>query len=152
MSKITHTVPDIMDAIYRSFKPGTPLFTYTQYRLVADKVRELIDVENNMTAFSVSDARYSKGRKVLRVFDNTEGMKGRCAFLAEALGGKWVHRSKGYSMSAAAVLKFNILYEKGFHGHMRVIKGEKALFYHRERNLDDLSLSQALKLAKKVVQ
>jgi hypothetical protein len=97
-------------------------------------------------AYSITDARYAKGKKVVRTPSNT-GYKTRAAYLVEALGGRWVNRGGGYVVSPAAADKFERLYRAGFDARIRLFRDSPASFYHTERGLDGLSASDALRLA-----
>lgn len=50
---------------------------------------------------AIEAAPYAKGRAVVRPIRDGSGFKTSAAWLAEALGGKWVHRSHGYQLSPA---------------------------------------------------
>lgn len=77
-----------------------------------------------MTApYTISDARYAKGQKVIHVNDSRGGMKGRASWLAEAVGGRWVNRSKGYHVSPAAAIKFEKLYAANFDSGFGYVPG-----------------------------
>lgn len=57
---------------------------------------------------TILPARYAKGKVVMQCPSNDTGTKTRAMRLAEAFGGRWVHRSAGYMMSpsrAAAALE-----------------------------------------------
>ncbi len=95
--------------------------------------------------YSVSPARYAKGKMVVRPLDSRDGMKGCSSYLIEALGGRYVGRSHGYHMSPAAVAKLDKLSQAGFHANLRMFSRSPATFFHIERNLWDLTAAQALK-------
>lgn len=97
--------------------------------------------------YTISDARYAKGKKVIHVASDGSGMKTRAAYLADALGGRWVGRSKGYVLSPAAAVKFEKLWAAGFEANMRLYHDTKPSFFHPERRFENLTAAQALKLA-----
>lgn len=97
-------------------------------------------------SYLIGNARYAEGKKVVQPKDSRDGFKGRASYLAEALGGRWVHRSHGYVMSPAAAEKFEKLFAAGFDAVSPVFKTVHAgLFYHSERGLKDLTAREALK-------
>lgn len=73
--------------------------------------------------FTITDARYAKGKKVIHVHDSKGGMKGRASWLAEAVGGRWVGRSNGYTVSPAQAERFLKLHAGNFDGGLCVPKG-----------------------------
>lgn len=99
-------------------------------------------------SYTITDARYAKGKKVIQTVSDGSGLKTRAAYLAESLGGRWAGRSKGYVVSPAAAQKFETLFAAGFEAHMRLYHDTKPSFYHRERNLDGLTAAEALKAAR----
>lgn len=66
--------------------------------------------------YTITPARYAKGKMVIRPTSNGTGFKTRAARLAEAkgIGGKWVHRSGGYNVSPSAAKRFEKLYAEGW--------------------------------------
>lgn len=68
-----------------------------------------------MTDYTIAPARYAKGKVVVRC-PSTDGYKTRAAYLAAAkgIGGKYVGRSGGYTMSPSAAKKFERLYAEGW--------------------------------------
>ena len=99
-------------------------------------------------SYLIGDARYAEGKKVIQPKDSRDGFKGRASYLAEALGGRWVHRSHGYVISPAAAQKFEKLFEAGFDAISPAFKSVRpGLFYHQERGLKDLTAREALKHA-----
>jgi hypothetical protein len=71
-----------------------------------------------MSDYTISPARYAKG-KVVVCCPSTDGYKTRAAYLATAkgIGGKYVGRSGGYTMSPSAAKKFKRLYEEGWNAY-----------------------------------
>lgn len=69
-----------------------------------------------MNAFSAQQARYAKGKVIVRPLDNVDGWKGRVAQLLDALGCRWTNREHGYVCSAAQVRKLESLMEAGWTG------------------------------------
>ena len=67
-------------------------------------------------AYSIAPARYAKGKMVIVPTRDGSGFKTRAARLAGAngIGGKWVHRSGGYTVSPAAARRFERLYAEGW--------------------------------------
>lgn len=99
-------------------------------------------------SYQIVDARYAEGKKVIQAKDSRDGYKGRASYLAEALGGRWVHRSGGYVISPAGAAKFEKLFAAGFDAISPIFKSNHfGLFYHQERGLKDLTAHAALKLA-----
>ena len=66
--------------------------------------------------YSISKARYAKGKMVVRIRPDGTGFKTRSSRLIEALGGKWVHRDHGYQVSQATASRFESLYGQGYDG------------------------------------
>lgn len=96
--------------------------------------------------YQIVDARYAEGKKVIQAKDSRDGFKGRASYLAEALGGRWVHRSGGYVISPAGAEKFEKLFAAGFDAISPVFKSlHTGLFFHQERGLKDLTARDALK-------
>jgi hypothetical protein len=95
-------------------------------------------------SFLIIDARYAKGKMIIQPLDSKDGYKGRASYLAEALNGKWVHRSGGYTVSPAAADKFLKLFKAGFEANVRCFKDSPAEFYHRKLELESLTLKEAL--------
>lgn len=98
--------------------------------------------------YTISEARYAKGKMVIRPNDDAGIYKGRSAYLADAIGGRWVNRSRGYVVSAAAANKFEILYAAGFDADARVFASTPATFRHAALGLRDLTAAQAVKVAR----
>lgn len=72
-------------------------------------------------AYAIAPARYAKGKMVIRPVADGSGYKTRAARLASTFG-KWVNRSGGYTVSAAAARRFERLYYEGYDAS--VITGE----------------------------
>jgi hypothetical protein len=99
--------------------------------------------------FTISPAHYAKGKVIVRALDGRDGYKGRASYLIEALGGRYVGRSRGYHMSPAGAEKLQALYAAGFYAHMRIFADSPAIFHHPDRReLGDLTAAQALKIAR----
>lgn len=66
--------------------------------------------------YTITPARYAKGKMVIRPTSDGTGFKTRAACLAGAkgIGGKWVHRSGGYTVSPSAAALFERLYADGW--------------------------------------
>lgn len=66
--------------------------------------------------YSIRPARYAKGKMVIKTKSDGSGLKTRAARLAEArgIGGKWVNRSGGYTVSVSAAKRFAKLYAEGW--------------------------------------
>lgn len=66
--------------------------------------------------YTITPARYAKGKMIIRPKSDGSGFKTRAARLAEAkgIGGRWVHRSGGYTVSPAAARRFEKLYAEGW--------------------------------------
>jgi len=56
----------------------------------------------------------SQGQLVVTQTADGTGIKTRACRLAEALGGRWVHRHHGYVMSPRKLVKFEQLYAEGW--------------------------------------
>lgn len=95
--------------------------------------------------FTVTPAAYAKGKMVVRCRSNS-GFKTRSAYLAEALGGRFVGRSGGYHMSPAAVEKLRALHEAGFDAHVQIFDRGPCRF-HRG-GTEPVSLREALAISK----
>lgn len=67
-----------------------------------------------MTPYTITDARYAKGKKAVRC-PSPDGYKTRAAYLAERLAnGRYTNREHAYIMSPAAALRFEKLYTEGW--------------------------------------
>lgn len=67
-----------------------------------------------MTDYTVSDSRYAKGKKIVRIPPG-DGFKSRAhRLIGHGLGANWVNREEGYSASPAKVAKFERLYAEGW--------------------------------------
>lgn len=66
--------------------------------------------------YMITPARYAKGKMIIRPTSDGSGYKTRAARLAEAkgIGGRWVNRSGGYTVSPTAARKFEKLYAEGW--------------------------------------
>ena len=75
--------------------------------------------------YTIHKASYADGKWVMQS-KSKDGWKTREHGLAEALGGKYTHRSKGYHLSGAQVKKFKALHKAGVDGRISLItkKGE----------------------------
>lgn len=110
-----------------------------------DAAREALRMQAEQDkGYIIIDARYAKGKKVIQPLDGKGGFKGRVSYLAEALGGNWVHRSKGYTVSPQTAEKFLKLFNAGFEANVRCFSDSPATFYHEERKLENLKLKDAL--------
>jgi hypothetical protein len=69
----------------------------------------------NEPGYTITPAQYAKGKMIIHCPSNT-GYKTRAARLAEAkgIGGKYVHRSHGYTVSPSAAARFEKLYAEGW--------------------------------------
>lgn len=94
------------------------------------------------TPYTLGPASYAKGKMVVQPRDNRGDYKGRTACLCEALGGRWVGRSHGYTLSPAAAVKFERLYAAGFDARVRLFRDSPCLFYREGR--PDRTLREAL--------
>lgn len=74
---------------------------------------------------TISPARYAKGRVIMHCPSDGSKMKTRAMRLAEAFGGKWVHRSHGYNMSPAGAAKALDHWRNGFDAHIRMFASDK---------------------------
>lgn len=66
--------------------------------------------------YRIFPARYAKGKMIIQIIGNGSGFKNRAARLAEAkgIGGKYVGRSGGYTVSPSAARKFERLFSEGW--------------------------------------
>jgi hypothetical protein len=69
--------------------------------------------------YTIVPARYAKNLWVIKPRSDGSGFKTRAARLAEALNGRWVHRSGGYHVSKARADRFKMLYAAGFDAHIK---------------------------------
>jgi hypothetical protein len=102
----------------------------------------------NTQAYSISPARYAKGKFAVRANDGS-GYKCRAAHLAEALGGRWTHRDGGYLLSQSAASDFEAMINSGWHGRASWYRGEPSWFSHSIHG--EMSRRDAVKLARKEV-
>lgn len=73
------------------------------------------------TAFSVGRAQYAKGKYVVRPLDSRDGFKGPASYAADEIKAKWVHRSRGYTMSPAQLRRFVSAYETERAAHAEAV-------------------------------
>ena len=66
--------------------------------------------------YTIENARYAKGKKIVRTPGDGTGLKTRAARLAQAkgIGGRWTNREKGYVMSPSAASRFEKLFREGW--------------------------------------
>lgn len=76
--------------------------------------------------FTVSPARYAKGKMLVRVHDSHDGLKGRASYLCDALNARYTHREGGYILSPAAAEKLIALYDAGYDGCLRFSRSTPA--------------------------
>jgi hypothetical protein len=98
-------------------------------------------------AYTLGKARYAKNSMALRAHDGQEGLKGRCARLAEALNGKWSNREKAYIMSESKARRFESLYAAGTDARLSFNSG---CLHSAQYELDcpEKKAARALELAK----
>jgi hypothetical protein len=68
-------------------------------------------------SWCIFPAPYAKGKCIISA-SGWHGMKTRAAYLAIALGGKYVNRSKGYTVSPRQAARFVKLYAEGWSGSL----------------------------------
>lgn len=79
--------------------------------------------------WTIHDARYAKGKRVVQITkDQPDGFKQRPEHLAEALGGKWTHRDKGYQMTTRRAELFKRLIADDWDAELRMFRGSKPTF------------------------
>jgi hypothetical protein len=96
--------------------------------------------------YSISPARYAKGKMAVRSSDGT-GYKTPAAHLIEALGGRWVNRGNAYIVSPSTAKDFECLINSGWHGRASWYRGERSWFSHPIHG--DHSRRDAIHLARK---
>lgn len=68
-----------------------------------------------MSDYTISDARYAKRMKAVRIVSSGDGWKTRADRLAETLAnGRYTHRERAYIMSPRRAAKFEELYAAGW--------------------------------------
>lgn len=97
-----------------------------------------------MHEYTITPARYAKGKLVLRSPPSDSGWKTKIQWLAENCGGRWVHRDKGYQMSPRQAANFETLLKAGFEGGIRVGVSQPASFTLKETGLQKFTLKEAL--------
>lgn len=100
-----------------------------------------------MHKYSISPARYSKGKFVIQCESDGTDYKTEEMYLAESVGGKWTHRSKGYQVSAAQVKLFEFLIKNEFAAGCLIYPGQKPKFWNK--NKKEYNLSEVKALARK---
>jgi hypothetical protein len=93
--------------------------------------------------FACFPARYAKGTAVIQISGDGSGFKGTGAWLAEALGGRWSRRNKGYAMAPNRALQWRALYLAGFEPSRRYFFKDRTP-YTFERDGRKLTLREAL--------
>jgi hypothetical protein len=95
-------------------------------------------------SFTVSPARYAKGKVVIHCHENGHGTKTRAMrIIGDGLGAKWAGRENAYIASSAQSERLQRLFDAGFDASY--ITGE---FEHTERGLRNLSWREADNMAK----
>jgi len=96
-----------------------------------------------MSDYSISLARYAKGKLIVSPTRDGTGYKTRAArLIGDGLNCRWVHRGSGYVASPTQVKKFEKLYAAGFSACVMTGK-----IYHPERpEIDGLTVAEALRL------
>lgn len=83
--------------------------------------------------FCIVRARLAAGKMVLRTkYLKNPGFKGPAAYLAEALGGKWVHRDHGYQLTPDKMTLWKQLHAAGWDGHPAWYRGNTHTFSHAQ--------------------
>lgn len=67
-------------------------------------------IERHPEAYSISIARYAKGKYIIAPRDSRDGFMGPAGLCARDLNLKYVNRSSGYTASPSQVRKFEALY------------------------------------------
>lgn len=70
-------------------------------------------------------AQYAKGRVVMICPSDGSGQKTRAARLAEAFGGRWVNRSRGYNMSPKRAESALQHWREGYDAYIRMFTYDK---------------------------
>lgn len=100
----------------------------------------------NAFNYNIAPARYAKGKMVISTPSDT-GYKTREARMAEAVGGKYVGRSGGYTVSPSSAQDFETLLLAGWHGSAGWFRGQKAVFSHPIHG--EMPRRDAVKIARK---
>ena len=66
-----------------------------------------------MPLITIKPARYAKNMMLIQV-PSEGGWKNRGQRLAEAVGGRWTHRERGFIMSKTKAKRFMRFYEEGW--------------------------------------
>ena len=74
---------------------------------------------------TISPARYAKGKVVMYCPSNDSGLKTRAMCLAEAFGGRYVHRSHGYVMAPGSAAKALDHWQRGYDAHIRMFASDR---------------------------
>jgi len=64
--------------------------------------------------FTVSDARYAKGQKLVRCTSKTSFKSRAARLVGDGLRARWTNRESGYVVSPAKLKKFERLYADGW--------------------------------------
>ena len=64
--------------------------------------------------YRIFPAKYAKRQFVISPTPDGSGFKTRAGRLAEAVGGRWVNRSRGYHVSEVRAQRFIRLFEEGW--------------------------------------
>jgi hypothetical protein len=67
-----------------------------------------------MKEYTISDARYAKGQKLVVAPSDATGLKTRAMRLLGALKCRYTNRERGYVCSPAKALRFETLYQEGW--------------------------------------
>lgn len=102
-------------------------------------------------SFTISESRYAKNQFVVKIPRPGIGIgigigyyKSRIHHLVEACGGRWVHRSNGYRMSAMQVDNFKKLHAAGWDAGLLFYRKQRPHFYKPENILNKFTLKEAL--------
>lgn len=74
---------------------------------------------------TITPARCAKGKVVMHCPTDGSGYKTRAARLAEAFGGRWVHRSHGYVMAPSRAAEVLRLWGINWDAHTRMFTYDK---------------------------
>lgn len=102
--------------------------------------------QQKQTTYSIAPAKYSKDKFVIQSVSDGTGYKTECHNLAEAVGGRWRGRDKGYQVSAPQVKLFEFLVENEFTAGTLIYPGQKPRFWDKERK--EYTLGEVKKLAR----
>jgi hypothetical protein len=113
-----------------------------------------ISGHNTAESWEILPARYANNKLVIKLSAfNPTGFKMSGARLAESVGGKWVHRYNGYTVSVVQSDTFLWLFRNGWDAKLLAFRDQKPVFEHPSLKKENgLAAEFTLKEVKSMIQ